>query len=137
MKQTEAREQALGALYAADSRGLEVIDVEQISLRAATLAEGVWDRREAIDEIITGVSSNWRIERMPVVDRSILRLGVYELQNTDLPLGVVISEGVELAKKYSTANSGAFINGILAAVAADVIGYRISDIGPEPETPPV
>lgn len=118
MKRTEAREEVLGALYAADSRKLEAVDITKISKRASELAEGIWDNREAIDELISHASAKWRIERMPVVDRNILRIGVYELENTDLSIGIVISQAVELAKKFSTARSGSFINGILSAVAA-------------------
>ena len=118
MKQTDAREQALGALYAADSRGLEEIDFTKISQRAASLAEGTWNNREAIDHAIADASTRWRIERMSVVDRNIIRLGIYELQYSDLSIGIVISEAVELAKKFSTAKSGAFVNGVLSAVAA-------------------
>lgn len=118
MKRTEAREQVLGALYAADSRKLEAVDITKISKRASELAEGIWDNREAIDKLISHASAKWRIERMPVVDRNILRIGVYELENTDLSIGIVISQAVELAKKFSTARSGSFINGILSAVAA-------------------
>lgn len=117
MKQTEAREEALGALYAADSRGLDEIDFTKISQRAADLAEGTWERRDEMDQVITAASIGWRIERMPVVDRNILRLGVYELTTSDLSVAIVISEAVELAKRFSTAKSGAFINGVLAAVA--------------------
>ena len=117
MKQVEAREQALGALYAADSRGLEDIDFTKISKRAALLAEGTWDNRVHIDAVISASSTKWRIERMPVVDRNILRLGVYELLHTDLSVAIVISEAVELAKTFSTAKSGSFVNGVLSAVA--------------------
>lgn len=120
MKKVEAREQALGALYAADSRSLEEIDITNVSLRAGKLAEGTWNHREDIDQTITRCASNWRIERMPVVDRNIIRLGVYELESTGLPIGIVISEAVELAKKFSTAKSGSFINGVLSAVARDM-----------------
>ena len=118
MKQTEAREQALGALYAADSRGLDEIDFTKISQRAASLAEGTWSNREDIDQAIADASTRWRIERMSVVDRNIIRLGIYELRYSDLSIGIVISEAVELAKKFSTAKSGAFVNGVLSAVAA-------------------
>jgi N utilization substance protein B len=117
VKQVEAREQALGALYAADSRGLEDIDFTKISKRAALLAEGTWDNRVHIDAVISASSTKWRIERMPVVDRNILRLGVYELLHTDLSVAIVISEAVELAKTFSTAKSGSFVNGVLSAVA--------------------
>jgi N utilization substance protein B len=130
VKRTEAREQALGALYAADSRQLEAVDITKISKRASELAEGVWNNRGAIDELISDASTKWRIERMPVVDRNILRIGVYELENTDLSIAIVISQAVELAKKFSTAKSGSFINGILSAVAS---GNDKSPDGDDPE----
>ena len=116
MTRVEAREEALDALYAADARDLDEIDVATISARAASLAEGTWTHRDAIDEAITLASTSWRIERMPAVDRNILRLGVFELQYSDLPKAIVISQAVELAKKFSTAKSGAFVNGVLSAV---------------------
>jgi N utilization substance protein B len=130
VKRTEAREQALGALYAADSRQLEAVDITKISKRASELAEGVWNNRGAIDELISDASTKWRIERMPVVDRNILRIGVYELENTDLSIAIVISQAVEMAKKFSTAKSGSFINGILSAVAS---GNGEPPDGDEPE----
>ena len=133
MKQTEAREQALGALYAADSRGLEDIDFTKISKRAAVLAEGTWQRREDIDLLITAASTKWRIERMPVVDRNILRLGVYELISSDLSVGIIISEAVELAKKFSTAKSSAFINGVLSAVATADMNVEATEVDVESE----
>ena len=133
MKQTEARAQALGALYAADSRGLEDIDFTKISQRAAVLAEGTWQRREDIDLLITAASTRWRIERMPVVDRNILRLGVYELISSDLSVGIIISEAVELAKKFSTAKSGAFINGVLSAVATADMNIKATEVDAESE----
>jgi len=113
-----ARDGALGALYAADSRSMDTIDITKISHRSAVIAEAVWENREAIDAVITAASTHWRVERMPVVDRNILRLGTYELLFTEIPVGVTISECVELAKLYSTANSGSFVNGVLSAVAS-------------------
>jgi hypothetical protein len=62
-------------------------------------------------------ANQWRIERMPLVDRNVLRLGTYELLYTDLPIGVPINECVELAKMYGAAGSGSFVNGVLSAVA--------------------
>ncbi len=135
MKQHEAREDALGALYAADSRGLEDIDFTKISGRASRLAEGTWERREQIDLLIAAASTRWRIERMPVVDRNILRLGVYELVSTDLSIAIIISEAVELAKKFSTANSGAFINGVLSAVAAGDMDFETHETTVESQDP--
>lgn len=112
-----ARVGALGALYAADARSMEMIDITKVSVRAASLAEGTWENREAVDAAITAASTRWRLERMPAVDRNILRLGTYELLFTDVPLGAIIDECVELAKEFSTAKSGAFVNGVLSAVA--------------------
>jgi N utilization substance protein B len=117
--QGEPRVQALGVLYAADVLKLEVIDVERMSTRSAKLAAGTWEHRDRIDAAISGAATAWRIERMPAVDRSILRLGTYELWFTSQPTGVVISEAVGMAKRYSTSKSGAFINGVLSTIAAD------------------
>ena len=117
MTRPDARAQALGALYAADVLGTEGVDVEPLGSRAAALATATWDHREDIDAAIGAASTRWRIDRMPAIDRSVLRLGVYELIYTDMPVGVAISEAVELAKRYSTAKSGAFVNGVLSAIA--------------------
>ncbi|MCR4819566.1 MAG: transcription antitermination factor NusB [Elusimicrobiales bacterium] len=73
---------------------------------------------EQIDEIISGVSKNWDIERMPAVDRSILRMAVCEMMIlASAPVAVVIDEAIEMAKKYSTDNSGRFVNGVLDNIA--------------------
>jgi transcription antitermination factor NusB len=115
----ETRDLALGALYAADSRSMEEIDVTKVPRDAGVLADQVWSNREVIDAVISAASTRWRIERMPLVDRNILRLGTYELLYTDFPVGIPLNECVELAKLYGTANSGSFINGVLSAVAND------------------
>jgi N utilization substance protein B len=133
VKQAEAREQALGALYAADSRCLDAIDISKVSQRAADLAEGTWNQRDEIDLLIGAASTKWRVERMPVVDRNILRLGVYELVKSDLSIAIIISEAVELAKKFSTARSGAFINGVLSGVADAGVTLEIDDPMPQDE----
>ena len=73
---------------------------------------------------------------MPVVDRNILRLGVYELVNSDLSIAIVISEAVELAKKFSTAKSGAFINGVLSGVADFDLTLEIDDLVGDDESVP-
>lgn len=119
--QGEARIQALGALYAADVLKLEVIDVDRLSTRPAKLASGTWEHRDRIDAAISGAATAWRIERMPAVDRSILRLGTYELWFTSQPTAVVISQAVGMAKRYSTSKSGAFINGVLSTISAERI----------------
>lgn len=117
MSGEEARVQALGALYAADVLRYDEVDTAKISKRAAGLARGAWTNQESIDGILSEHSTSWRIERMPPVDRNILRIGIYELLHSDVPKAVVISEAVEMAKQYSTAKSGAFINGVLSSVA--------------------
>jgi N utilization substance protein B len=113
----EAREQALGLLYAGDL-GPDSAPIEPTG-RAGRLASGVQENLKQIDAEIDAHSTGWRITRMPAVDRTILRIAVYELMYTDTPVGVVVSEAVELAKTYSTAKSGSFVNGVLASVAAD------------------
>ena len=70
-----------------------------------------------LDELIGSLSDEWAVERMPVIDRNVLRLGAYELlHDRDTPRAVVINEAIELAKEYSTEDSGRFINGVLAAI---------------------
>lgn len=112
MTRSEAREVAFAELYAADVA--QTLPAQDLPARAQRYVDGVWEHREALDERIGEAATGWRVERMPPVDRNILRLGLYELSYTDTPVGVVISEAVELAKRYSTARSGAFVNGVLA-----------------------
>jgi N utilization substance protein B len=83
---------------------------------AAGLVEGVAANGERIDSLIVRHAIGWELSRMPVIDRCLLRIGVYELLETDTPTAVVISEAVELAKRYSTEDSGRFVNGLLSAV---------------------
>ena len=113
----DSRVEALGAIYAADATGNPPITVG-LSSRARRLAEGTWEHLAALDAELGDVAAGWRVERMPAVDRAVLRLALYELRHSDTPVGVVISEAVELAKEYSTARSGAFVNGVLASLAA-------------------
>jgi N utilization substance protein B len=115
---TEARSEALGILYAADSRSLDEPEVDGFSNRVTTISNGVWENRETIDVAIEEASTSWRMDRMAVVDRNILRIAAYELMFTDLSVAIIISEAVEMAKVYSTSGSGAFINGVLSGVAA-------------------
>lgn len=118
MAKRDARVVALEALYAADARGEEP-DPADLPARSARLVAGVGDNLGSLDEQIAASAAGWRIERMPVVDRNILRLALYELRHTDTPVGVVISEAVELAKTYSTERSGSFVNGILGALVEE------------------
>ncbi len=84
---------------------------------ARTLLEGSLVNQESIDSLIDEQAENWRLERMPVVDRNVLRLAVYELRHQpDVPAVVVIDEAIELAKKFGSEQSGRFVNGILDAL---------------------
>ncbi len=81
---------------------------------AQMLVRGTVDNRERIDELIRGQADNWRLERMPPVDRNILRLAVFEmLHERDTPKLVVLDEAIELAKKFGSEQSGRFVNGLL------------------------
>lgn len=124
-KRTRSRVIALKTLYQIDLRGPagealadEVLDEESggpdVKAYARELVAGVMAHREEIDRELRQVAENWTLERMPVIDRNVLRIGVYEMtRREDIPPKVAINEAVELAKKYSTEESGAFVNGIL------------------------
>ncbi|MCB0978952.1 MAG: transcription antitermination factor NusB [Acidimicrobiales bacterium] len=124
----EARERALSLLYEAEQRNLSPLAVVLDELPvapdafAADLVRGVSENQSDIDATIAGYSKSWPIERMPAIDRALLRLGIFELTETDVPTGAVISEAVELAKRYSTDDSHKFVNGMLARIAEDTEG---------------
>ncbi len=80
------------------------------------LVRGTVDKAGEIDALISGHAEHWRIERMPAVDRNILRLAIYELRNTETPPAVTIDEALELARRFSTEESVQFVNGVLDAV---------------------
>jgi transcription antitermination protein NusB len=80
------------------------------------LARGASEMAPAIDHRIAEKSAHWKLERMPIVDRNILRLGIYEMSRQDTPAAVVIDEALELARQFSGEESVAFINGVLDAV---------------------
>ena len=121
----ESRERALALLYEAEQRAIAPVDSILASLPvppeafAAELVVGVSGHQQEIDDTISRLSVGWPLERMPALDRALLRLGIYELGWTDVPVGAVISEAVELAKRYSTDDSHKFINGVLARVATE------------------
>jgi N utilization substance protein B len=116
----------LSALYEARTKGIEpraVLDgfVVPPDPLVRVLVEGVADHERDIDELITRYATGWSLERMPTLDLLILRLATYELRNrSDVPVAVAIDEAVELAKRFSTDDSGRFINGVLASIARDV-----------------
>lgn len=120
----EARQRALELLYEAETRGigademLAALPLEPDRFACDAL-RGVELDRPGIDATIERHSDGWSIARMPLVDRSILRLATWELlHRPDVPTAVVINEAVELAKDYSTERSPGFVNGVLDAVAA-------------------
>jgi N utilization substance protein B len=81
------------------------------------LVEGVAERRDELDALISRYARGWTIDRMPIVDRNVLRLGLWELIASAVPVAVVIDEAVELANELSTSESGRFVNGVLAQVS--------------------
>ncbi|HSM02664.1 MAG TPA: transcription antitermination factor NusB [Acidimicrobiia bacterium] len=122
MKPAEAREAALRTLYEADQRRAAP-DTEDLGERAREMASGVWGDRADLDAAIGAVSAGWRVERMPAIDRNILRIALWELRTRPAtPVAVVISEAVRLAKLYSTERSGGFVNGVLARLASERAG---------------
>ena len=129
---TKARKRALDMLYQADVRGESILtivnaeakraaaepDREASWLYAREIVDGVTDHREEIDELIASYAQAWSIDRMPNVDRALLRLAAWEiLHNPEVPAAVAIDEAVELAKEYSTDDSGRFVNGVLGRIA--------------------
>lgn len=122
----EARERAIELLYEAEARTAQPNEIlEALPLDPDPYAEaaftGVSGAQASIDALIEEFSTGWSVHRMPVLDRAILRLAVWELMaRPDVPTAVVLDEAVELAKDYSTERSPAFINGVLDAIAANV-----------------
>ena len=120
---SNARERAVHLLYEAESRDLPVATIVSAQILGvddlvALLTAGVSSRRSELDEIITEHSHTWTIHRMPAIDRNILRLAIYELMDRpDVPVAVIINEAVELAKRFSTEESGRYVNGVLSAIA--------------------
>ena len=113
------RAEALAALYQADLRD-DADPATRLTGKAKRYATGVREHLADLDERIGSASERWPLHRMQVVDRTILRLALYELIHESTPTAVVLNEAVELAKRYSTRKSGAFVNGVLATLAAQV-----------------
>lgn len=132
---TKARKRALDILFQADVRGDEPSTIlaaeakraaseparEGSWLYAREIVDGVIDNRDEIDEQITTFAKDWTLARMPAVDRALLRIGVWEIVFNDaVPAAVAIDEAVELAKEFSTDDSGAFVHGVLGRIARAV-----------------
>jgi N utilization substance protein B len=127
-RRTKARECALQMLYQweATREPMPVVaegfwrvrtTTDETRAIAERLASGAQSHLEAVDEAIAAVSKNWRFDRIASVDKSILRLGAYELMvETKTPAAVVIDEAVEMAKRFGEADSPAFVNGVLDAI---------------------
>ncbi|MGH9170338.1 MAG: transcription antitermination factor NusB [Acidimicrobiales bacterium] len=119
-----SRERALELGYEAEAKQISLVDlVAELPVApeeyGERLAVGLGKRIGEIDALVSAHSSGWALDRMPAVDRCILRIATYELlAEPDVPFAVVIDEAVELAKEYSTEDSGRFVNGVLAAIAA-------------------
>ena len=126
-KRTHARELALQFLYEVDLLGgaeeAEPLDAfldraagedEEVRSFARELAVGVLEQRRELDRTLGQVAANWTVERMAIVDRNVLRIAAWELLfRADIPRKVAINEAIDLAKRYSSEESGAFVNGIL------------------------
>jgi transcription antitermination protein NusB len=126
---SKARKRALDVLYEADVRGVDPLRTlaDRVALAeppvndyTIELVEGVHAHQDRIDEILADYAEGWAVDRMPDVDRAVLRLGVFELLwRDDVPDAVAIDEAVELAKSLSTDESPRFVNGVLARVVRD------------------
>lgn len=134
----EARERALALLYEAEAKSeTPAVVVEHLPIEpdpyAARLVRGVQAHGDEIDALLSLYSKGWRLERMPAVDRAVLRVAVYELlAEPGVPTAAVVSEAVELASEYSTDESGRFVNGLLARIAIETRGGE----PPSPHLPP-
>jgi N utilization substance protein B len=125
-ERSDARERALYLLYEAHSKGiaptdalaLQVLEPDELT---QLLVRGVEHHRDRLDAAIAGKAKGWTLARMPVLDLNVLRLAGFELaERPDVPVAVVIDEAVELAKRFSTDDSGRFVNGVLSALAPDL-----------------
>jgi N utilization substance protein B len=129
---SKARKRALDVLFAADLRGDSALESLESAIAEGdgptndyteTLVRGVVAEQERIDALLAEHAQGWTLERMPGVDRNVLRLGVYEiLYVDDVPDAVAVSEAVALARDLSTDESPSFVNGVLGAVVRQTAG---------------
>ena len=135
MRRRQAREQALRALF--QKEFTEALGEEDLpeDPYGRELFRGVEEHREEIDRLIEERAEGWPLERLHSVDRNLLRLAIYELLYCpDVPPEVTIDEAVELAKKYGTERSPAFINGILDHIYKERLAQEPNSSEPEPES---
>ena len=147
-RRTRGREVALQVLYQVEQNpGLAQADIDRFLQRrlqepklcdfARALVDGVKENRPAIDAMITEVAENWRLDRMAAIDRNILRLGAFEmLFDPGVPAKVAINEALELAKRYSTAQSSRFVNGILDRLLSLDASRKAAEAEALPTEPP-
>jgi len=127
-KRTRARELAMQGLYQLDVQGSDLLEFlgeflienepnDSVRKLALNWTRGTWENLAQCDELIVASTIKWQLSRLSIVDKSILRLSVYQLKFCpDIPHRVVINEAIELAKKFGTDKSPAFVNGVLDAV---------------------
>ena len=142
-RRRRSREMAVKVLYQADLSGVSITEAFQIfcehfggseasKLFAKELLDGIHAHLDQINSLISQFSEHWRLDRMSMVDRNVLRLAIYELLcRPDIPAKVSINEAVELGKKFGTEDSGAFVNGILDNVARDRAPQKFHDAAHE------
>ena len=126
---SKARKRALDLIFAAEAQGISADTLLSSQLDAGegpaneytlTLVRGVHENAARLDELISRYAEGWTIDRLPAVDRNVLRLGIYELLYVeDVPDAVAVSEAVNLARDLSTDESPCFVNGVLASVTRD------------------
>jgi N utilization substance protein B len=121
-ERSDARERALYLLYEAHSKGISPTDALALQVLepdalTTLLVTGVEAHRERLDAAIAAKAKGWTLQRMPVLDLNVLRLAAFELaERPEVPVAVVLDEAVELAKRFSTDDSGRFVNGVLSAL---------------------
>ncbi len=134
----ESREKVFQTLFMMDALGVgpeEAVPLFSLTCGPVPDADyygrtvrGVWQHREEIDAVIGEAAEHWRVGRMALVDRNILRLGAYELvHGADIPFAVAINEAVELGKRFGAEESGAFINGILDRISEIVRNKKTAE----------
>ena len=149
MARHRAREQALQLLFQWDLRRTPVEDIirgyyDSLLVNEDTIGKprpdefaerllrGVIEELTGVDDLITRHAVHWRMERMPAVDRNILRIAVYEMLRTDTPAAVVIDEALELARRFSGEESVHFVNGVLDAVRRELPAAASATGAPNP-----
>ncbi len=127
-ERSDARERALYLLYEAHSKGITPVEALELQVLepdelTQTIVRGVGEHRERLDAAIDARATGWTLARMPVIDLNVLRIGAFELaERPEVPTAVVLDEAITLVKQFSTDDSGRFVNGVLAALVADLRG---------------